>query len=167
MDPRGFLAIDDLKLEKECQIQPILYAEQARRLADLRRDYDEVSSTYDVVVAEMARKIRKSPKLYGLSDKPSEWSVKEAGLVQNEVKDAAKDVRDARHAMDVQQAMVTALEHRKRALTLMVELRTQDYYSEPRVSPGQRRAVQEGDKDRVRRLGQRRADHKEGEGEGE
>lgn len=157
----NFLAIDELRLDRECQNQPSLYLEHSRKLADARREYDDACAEYDVIVAETSRAVRANPGRYKLQDKPTEASIKEAVLLDDAVKDADKEKRVTKHAVDIRQGVVTALEHRKRALTLMVELRGQDYFSSPKVSGEGKKAVDDESKSRVRRLGQKKDDDRD------
>jgi hypothetical protein len=49
------------------------------------------------------------------------------------------------------QAVVWALEHKKRSLTLLVELHGMGYFSAPKISPEGKAAVEDMTKRRVRR----------------
>lgn len=157
----SFLHIDELRLDRECQHQASLYMEHAMKLARARKDYDEAHATLSVTEAETSKRIRGNPSKYGLAEKPTETSIKEAIALNADVLDSAKEVREAKHALDVCQAAVTALDHRKSALKLMVDLRGQEYYSTPMPTAKGTKAVNESAKGETRRLGQRRADREE------
>jgi len=59
--------------------------------------------------------------------------------MQKSYKVAAKEVLRLRHAADVLQAAVTALDHRKKALENLVYLHGQNYFSEPHARDGDSR----------------------------
>lgn len=155
----SILRIDELRLEKACLDQPELYYQWARKLADARLTMDESKANLDLVAGEVNLAIRKSPAEYGLNpDKLTEGQVSAAVPQHKRYRAAYAQFLDARHELDTIQAMVTALEHRKRSLTLLVDLHGQNYWAEPRVTRENRTALNETAKDRVRRLGQRRED---------
>jgi len=154
-DSSNFLDIDPHKLDKEWLAQPGLYHEHAVALADARKANDRANAELALVAAELELKIRENPEHYDL-EKPTEASIKATLLLQKEYKLAQRSCRDARHAVDVHQAGVTALDHRKRALTMLVELHNSDYYSDPKVTSSSklRQVAEESDKRSVRKLGQ-------------
>jgi hypothetical protein len=129
----SFFEVDIHQLDKEWMEQPALFFEWAERLADTRRDLDEAKSELDVTKAEISRAIRDEPEDYGL-EKVTEAAVTAAIPEQEEYKIATKAVSEAKHAVDVYQGVVTALEHRKRALEKLVDLHGQSYFANPRVS---------------------------------
>lgn len=146
-----FLRIDELNLDKECVRQPGLYFEYAQRLANAKNSLVEAENDLEVLVAEIKRDLRKQPKLF-----PTEGSIKEAVPLEPEYKDSLEVVGEAKHKVDVMQAAVTALEHKKRSLTLMVSLRGQEFFSSPKIDPAGKAAVADDVKRTTRRLGQRR-----------
>jgi hypothetical protein len=148
----SFLDIDKMQLDKEWLGQPALYFEYSQRLADARRDYDQASSALSVVAAEINAKIRKDPTAFDLPEKTTEASINAAVTVRPRYIAAQKVVQEKRHHMDIMQGAVTALEHRKRALTMLVSLHAQNYFSDPKItnSPELRRAVEDDAKFRAR-----------------
>ena len=156
---KDFLQIDELRLDKECLAQPSLYLEYAEKLADAKRDYDELKSGMEVVEAELRQDIRERPARYGItSDKPTEGSINASVLMQPKQKAANKAVLDAKHKVDILTSAVVALEHKKRSLTLLVSLHAQGYFAEPRVTGAGKDAVNTQTKTQVRRLGQRKVE---------
>lgn len=151
-----FLAIDELRLDQECIKQPQLYFTYAQQAADARRELDECKSVLDVASAELSKEIRKNPTKYGLNDKPTEASINSTISLQKRYREAHDAIVDASHRVAVLGAAVTALEHRKRALTLLVNLKGQEFYSEPKVSEKGKTAVSESVKAHTRKLGQRK-----------
>jgi hypothetical protein len=162
--PKTFLSIDEDRLDEEWLRQPELYNDYAVRLADARLEFDEAKIALDLMESEVAAKIRLKPERAGLDpDKLSEKAIASAIPKDPEFRKAQRALLDARHSMDVAQAAVTALEHKKRALTMLVELHGQNYFStpaRPKTQMGREahESLQEKAKAAVRRLGKRRED---------
>lgn len=153
---KDFLAIDELRLDKDCMEQPMLYLEYSLKLADARQNYDETKVQLDLTEAELKQAIRNNPKRFDLDgEKITEAAINSKVPLQKEYKDAQGELSDAKHRVDVLSAAVGALDQRKRMLVLLVELRRQELSSEPRVSGDGKRAVEQDSKTRVRKLGQR------------
>lgn len=129
------LQINELKLDSECIRQPGLYYEYAEKLANAKAKLDEVLRRQDVVQADIMKKIRERPARYDVEageKGPTEKAIAAAVTLQKEVLEAGELVGKARHRVDICQAMVTALEHKKRSLTLLVNLHGMSYFASPR-----------------------------------
>ena len=158
-----FLAIDELNLDKECIGQPQLYLRYSMKLADARKDYDEFKSELDLTTATLNKQIRDKPTKFGLEDKITESAINAMVSVQPSYREACAAVSEAKHKVDVLQAVVAAIDQRKRMLVLLVDLRGQEMYSTPRVSGNGVKAVEEDVRRQVRKLGQRKTDDVETE----
>lgn len=132
-----FLKIDELRLDREWVGQAELYYKHAARAAKLQRDRDTAKATLDVVRAELSDKIRRDPDKYGLS-KLTEASIDGAVVQSDAYKLALSTVNETAYMLNVRQAAVNALEHRKRALTMLVQLHNANYFADPKVQAGQR-----------------------------
>lgn len=126
------LEIDPDALDQEWLKQPGLYFEFAEQLADARRKLDRAKSALDVVAADLDKCIREDPQQFDL-EKITEAQVTKTVLVQDEYQEALKEVQNANYRVNLIQAMVTALDHRKKALENFVFLHGQNYFSEPRA----------------------------------
>jgi hypothetical protein len=133
-DKENFLAIDENELDKEWQEQPSLYYKWSRKLAKARLRLDEAKSNLELVYADLDAEIRAKPKKYKLGEKVTEAAVKQCILVQEEYTDAVSKLNQCRYRVNVLEAGVTALEHRKRALEKAVDLLAMDHWAEPRTS---------------------------------
>lgn len=129
----AFLDIDPMRLDEEWLKQPKLYFEWATKLADARQEMDNAKTQIDIVRATADRKIRRHPDRFGLPEKPTESSISAKVNLDEAVQEANAAYNEARHTVDIAQAAVTALEHRKRALTMLVELHSSNYYAEPKL----------------------------------
>lgn len=140
------LSIDPLKLADEWLIQPDMRRLWGEKLADAQLVLDDAKSALAVRQAETDREIRESPADYGI-DKLSEARISSAVTADPFVQKAVEKMNKARHAVNVVQAAVDGLEHRKRALTLLCELHGQDYYATPKMPPGIKRRREREDVD--------------------
>lgn len=152
-----FFSFDKHRLDEEIVAQPKMYFSHAVLLADARRDYEQSEAEKDLTYAELSKEIRSDPQSFGL-DKITEDAVKQTIVASKRYQRAAQKVIDKRHDMDVAQAGVTALDHRKRGLEKAVDLFLSDYFATPRVPDNDgREKAREADKMRTRKAGQKRA----------
>lgn len=132
-DGPSILQIDEHQLDIEWKNQPSLYYKAASKLADVRQRYDEAKAELDLCYAGLSLQIRDNPDIFELN-KVTDKSVEACILTQKEYRMAQKELWDAKHKVDVFQARVTALDHRKKALENLVSLRLAEYFSEPRAN---------------------------------
>ena len=154
--PKSRLVIDELALDRECISQPTLYMEAGEAQAYARAALDEATSSLSVIKAETMQRVRKHPEKFGLSEKPSETAI--AGVIptQTAVQDAEALVSKARFELDIATSFLTACEHRKRSLTLLVNLHSTNWFAEVKPSAAGKRAVEEDVKRTTRTLGQKK-----------
>lgn len=137
------LKIDPNNLDQEClrQVEMVDYA--VRRVASLRKANSEADNNLELVEAQLKRAIRSDPGRYKVPDsKVTEGSIKEIMTLQPEYQEALKKVNEARHSFDLMTGMLTALDHRKRALDNLIDLWKQSYFN--RITNGTG-----GEKDKV------------------
>lgn len=142
--------IDEHNLDKECIKLPTDYLRAAHQSAEYKRDLDELEAELKVVQSEMGMKVRDHPARFGL-EKVTETALPSVVITTKEYQDKLREVQRARHQAELAQAVVWALEHKKRTLTLLVELHGMGYFSNPKVSERGREAVEEMTKTKVRR----------------
>lgn len=126
------LSIDRDCLDVEWENQSSLVFHWCEVLAEARLSYETTKSDYDVAKANCERTIRDKPEKFGIT-KLTEASVAAALTIHPKVLAAEAAVRGARHAVDVANAMVTALDHKKRALENLVQLHSMGYFSDPKA----------------------------------
>jgi len=144
-----FFEIDPNHLDKEWTLHPIVYHDMALKLADARKAYERASAEEDVIEAEVSLAIRRDPNKYDLP-KATEDTVKQAVKLDQKYQRARMKAIGAKHDLDVLQAAVTTLEHKKYALQDLVKLRLADYFSEPRTTDvGTRDHMLENERERV------------------
>jgi len=132
--------IDKNNLDKECIHLPNDYIVAARHAAEARLEMDERKATLDVVEAELAKAIRADPESFEI-EKLTEATLTSTILLQPRYQKARGVYQKAKHESDLAQALVWALEHKKRSLTLLVELHGLGYFSDVKVSEKGREAV--------------------------
>lgn len=130
--PELRLEIDRLRLDEEWTAQPKQFLVWSQTAADCQLEYDKAKAALDVTQAELSQDIRNNCSAYGL-DKVTEKAVETCIPAQPDYQLRVKRVNEARHALEVARAAVNALEHRKRALTMLTELFIRDYYSDMTV----------------------------------
>ncbi len=131
VDFASILAIDEMQLDKEWVGQAVLFMEWAEKLADKRAELEDLKDALTIVEAELSRSIRNDPTEYGVS-KVTEAAVKAAIPECKDYRRAVRRINKAKHVVDVYQALVTAIDHRRRALENLVNLHGQKYFSAPR-----------------------------------
>lgn len=123
----SFFVIDPDRLDEEWVNHVRVYFEQASRLADLRAEADRAKANLEVVDAELDREIRLDPQRFGL-DKVTEGAVEKTIILQKKHRLAVERSIQARHDQAIGEASVHGLDHKKRALEKLVELRLASYY---------------------------------------
>lgn len=147
--------IDKNMLDDEWLNQPKRYFEWAVRLEDARADFEICKAEFDVVKSELDLAIRTNPDDYDLP-KVTDKSIAAALITQQGYKDAQQDMFETKHRVGVLQAVVTALDHRKKALEKLVDLHGQKYFASPRASESSREAMSDVEKGSVRRRGKKK-----------
>ncbi len=136
-----FFDIDRERLDEEWIAQPKLFFKYASKLADAKRKLEEAKGELDVTTAELDQSIRSAPEKFGLA-KVTEGSIKQAIMTQDIYNKANSVVGGLKYKVDMYQAAVSALDHRKRALENLVDLWAQDYWAEPRAKTNSREKIE-------------------------
>lgn len=142
--------IDPDRLDKECLRLPTQVLHHAEAAAQAKFDLDESKSKLEVVEADFRRQVRDKPGHFRL-DKVTEGAINEVVVMLPDYQKAVARVNRAKHNLEIHQAVLTALEHKKRSLTLLVELHGIGYFGEVKPSPRAREAVENITRKRVRR----------------
>ena len=159
--PELRLNIDRLRLDEEWADQPKMFHDWAVEVADCQLVFDQAKARLEVVAAELYNGVRSDPSSYDITDKLTEKLIEATVLTQPEYTAATTKVNKARYSLEYAKASVNALEHKKRALSLLVELFIRDYYSDATVKPRSEAAadhMKEQTRTRARRRLEERAD---------
>lgn len=149
----SLVAVDELALDKECIRLPSTYLRFALKAADYKKVVSEKEAELKVVFSEVSNKVRNNPNKYGI-EKLTEAAVQAAVLTTEEYVEAQGAVREAQHDLDRASAFVWAMEHKKRALTVLVDLYGMGVHGQAKISGEGRAALEEATRRRVRRRGQ-------------
>jgi len=148
-DEFDFFNLDKDRLDEEWVNQPLLYQEYAIKLANARAKHEQAKTELELVTAELDSQIRGNPSVFGI-EKTTEGAISNTILLQKEYKTAVNDMLELKHTMDVLQAVVYALDHRKKSLENLVELRLADYFSSPQTkSNGSHEQMEESRRKRL------------------
>lgn len=147
--------IDQYALDEEWLNQPVKMEEAGRLLADARYELDLATAKLSIIAAELDAAIRDDPQQFGLS-KATDKSVEKAVLNNPRHQKQQVKVLKLKHKVGLLQSLVTALDHRKKALENLVFLHGQQYFSSPRASAEDRETIEEMDRQKTRRRGHKR-----------
>lgn len=156
---------DQHKLDEEWVNQPQLRFRYGAELADARKRLTEAKAAMTITEAELEMAIRESPEKFDLP-KVTEAAVKATVLIQEEYQACRQLVINTQHDVDIIEAAVTAIDHRKHALQDLVSLYLSGYFSNPKAPEGAREQMDQVVKASVRGRGRRRPDDWEDEEEG-
>lgn len=148
-ESKSVVQIDEHNLDKECIRLPSDYLKYASLAVDAKRDVDEMKNRLEVVHAELSKEIRSNPENFGL-EKVTETAVASIVLVQPSYQKIVARMHKLKHEADLAQSVVWALEHKKRTLTLLVELFGMGYFSSPKITKQGKEAVMEKTMRRLR-----------------
>jgi hypothetical protein len=143
--------INPMALDTEWLAQPNLYYEWATRAADARRRLDEAKADLDLTRANLKKLVTNNPDQFGLV-KTTEAAVDNAIIEELDYQTSLKALNKAKHLCDVYGAVLTTLDHRKRALEHLVELHGMNYFSAPRVSGDAGEGMRKAEKKSARRV---------------
>lgn len=124
--------IDENRLDRECLNHPKNVYDYMIELAKAKLVAEEASQEYDLIKADLDKKIRDRPERYKLS-KITETAVHNAMRATQEYQDAKEHKAKKAYEVDVLQAAVTALVHKRDMLSNLIQLRKMEYFSEPLV----------------------------------
>jgi len=130
-DEFKILDIDPNLLDREWLNQPRFFMRYAIQAADARRRFEEAKANLKVVAAEQDNRIRQ--KAAAMEERTTEAAISAAVIRNKTYREAEQAVFDAKHHMDVMDAAVESLRHRKDALENLVRLHGMNYFSEPKA----------------------------------
>ena len=139
LDFEADIRIDLTELDAEWLRQPVLMGRYGRLLADARRNLDRKKFKRDILRAQLAAKVRKNPDLYHI-DRISNEAVGNAVEQMPECRDAEQAVNKASYHVEVMEAAVRSMHHRRDALENLVRLHMAEYFAGP-TSPRESKAI--------------------------
>lgn len=124
------LQIDADNLDVEFLRQPSLYMQYAEESANAKDRLSRAKETLEVVRAETDKAIRDKPEAFGIA-KITEGAVSAAILLAKTYKEANENYLSAKHAADLFQAAVIAMDQRKTSLEQLARLTIAGYCAMP------------------------------------
>ena len=146
--------IDIHALDKECVRQPDLCRQYGRILAKAQKALKDAESSFEVYKAAMSDKIRDRPQKFNMG-KTTVTAVQDILRSQSKYTEHKEAVADAEYAVSMAWADVHAINHKKDALSDLVKLHGQQYFSDVPVTEAGVTAI---NKDKARRKGGVRRD---------
>lgn len=140
-DIQADVTIDQLRLDREWVKQPKLFLHYSEALAKARTKMDRAKDNVDFVKADLDGIVRDDMNANGV--KITEASVQSNISIHPDMQAALLSLADARDEVNMMQAAVSALEHKKYALQNLVSLHSQNYFSSLTVGEEDREAAQE------------------------
>jgi hypothetical protein len=131
-EKESFIDIDNLALDKEWMEQAGIYLRWARKLAKAKLTHAEAKAQLEVDEALLSKVIRDKPENFGIQ-KVTEPVIESTIKLQQSYQKSLRNLNEAKYSVDKIQAVVDALEHRKKALENAVTLHIQGYTAEPRT----------------------------------
>jgi hypothetical protein len=128
-----YITIDPNRLDDNWIEQPKKYLEVASKCANLRASVDACKLQLDELQAKLDYFIRKSPAKYGL-EKVTEGGVLTAIKRHKKYLEVCQLLLIKKKQLGFYEGVLSALDHRKKALENMVFLHGQSYFSKPRES---------------------------------
>jgi len=128
-DIRSKLPIDLYELEHECNNQSILYDEVGSWVASVRATAKIAKEHVSFVEADLSLRIRKNPKSFGLSEKPTVDAVTSSVKISSEYKTAFEEYIEADKLANEASTLLESVAQRKSGLRDLVRLYINDYYS--------------------------------------
>lgn len=142
--------IDEHKLDREAVRLPTDFIRWAYETAERRRDLDEAKAALEVTQARIGKQVRDTPAKFGL-EKCTEGALDNVLATHEEVRAAQKAVAEANHNHNLAQAVVSALEVKKRSIQNLVELHGMGYFGTPRLSESGKEAMRKQHAQRMAR----------------
>lgn len=138
------ISIDQLDLEFELVRQASLYLKYSELSIEANFERDKLKERIKLVETEIDLGIRQNPTEYGFDSKPTETAIRACIIQQKEYQDINKDYIEAVRLLNQLNGAKTALEHKKKALELLVTLIIRGYSAEPKVDSEFKKQHQEG-----------------------
>jgi hypothetical protein len=143
------IKINKYKLEEECEKQASIYFYWAEKLALAKTLLDEAIDKSKLIAAQTEMAIRKNwdDEYLAKYGKSTENSIK--SVLEIKMEESRQNIRDAQSEVNILQASVNALEHRKYELDNLTTLLVKGFYAAP--NGGRREGVIESTERDVRK----------------
>jgi hypothetical protein len=151
----SFLEINEDDLGYEWIRQPKLFFDKSWKLAKTRGLLDESKAALELCYATLESRIREEPAVFDMP-KVTDAAVKAKIPQIEEYQEALGAFNRVERKVALLDAAVSALEHKKRALEKLVDLKTMEFYSQPHASSESKETTDRLEQKAIRSLGRRR-----------
>jgi hypothetical protein len=118
--------INRMKLDEECELQPIMYQFYGEMYADAKAKKDAAKDKLDLVLAQREMYYRMNPPM----EVKATEAVYSAMITQDtDVQNAKEELRKTSEALYHLDVAITSMEHRKSELDNLVKLYLNQYYA--------------------------------------
>lgn len=124
--------IDPAALDIAAVEQADLFFKWAKRAVDAKKDLDDADAEMDRMKSVLELKCRRSPEKYGITS-VTEAAVKATAITHPRYLAAVQSHHAARARSAELDAMVKAMDQRKRMIEVLVDLHGQEYFAGPAV----------------------------------
>lgn len=122
------IKLDKYRLDENALEQPTLSAECSENWAKAMFERDKAKENLEIVTAKTGKRIRENPEKYGI-DKITEKSIQEAMVIDKEYREASDKLIQAQYNVNVLSSAKEVIDHRGRALRVLADLYTANYFS--------------------------------------
>ncbi len=152
-DVEKCVQINENRLDRECITFPTAFLRIAMAACTARQEMDEAKANLGVVEANLGRAIRATPARFGVDKdvRVTEAIVAAAIMVHPDYAKAQQELAEASSTLSMFQVAVSAMEHKKNSLKMLVELHGLGWFAAIKVSKEGKDAVKEQASQHVRR----------------
>jgi hypothetical protein len=141
LDYKSDLKIDQLFLDQNLLEQPLLTMSYSEALSQKQLEADKINERLNVAKAQLDKEIRSNPESFGLA-KLTEATISNMILLDPQIQELNSALTDLNYEISILKAAVSAFNHRKKSLELLVQLFIGSYWSLPREN--QNRVIEGG-----------------------
>lgn len=126
--------IDEKRLDRECLDQPRRVREAGEAAAQARHDHGRAKARLDLVEAQLRLCIVSTPSDWTGPPIPEKCTVDTVNALitsHDDFQAAVKELGEAKFALDVEEALLNGLQHRKSMLSDAIQLHLSNYHSDP------------------------------------
>lgn len=128
---KSVVAIDESRLDQEWLEQPELITKYGDLESQARYDHSYAKAQFELVQADLMIRVRSNPSKFNLPNSPPMALVEAAVTRHPKYQDAQIEMLRLKKVLDECSVLMSALEHRKKALENLVDLHKTGFYSEP------------------------------------
>lgn len=137
--PSDPVLINENRLDRECLDQPRRVREAGEAVAEARHKHSQAKAKVDLTEAELRLKILTTPSDWDGASMPEKLTVDvitSLVVTHKDYQEAIADLGQKKYELDLEEALLSGLHHRKGMLEKLIELLAMEYRSDPKMSGG-------------------------------